>query len=405
MGTIDNDEENDTEFDKQRDRMSKRLEEMKKQHERQLLGRKIIKFSPIILTTVVAVGVCGNYYLKSNFSKKKNVSQIEVSIDDNLRQKPNESANAATECTSVEEPSKKYEATILDSTDKFAGDVVSSNGILVNADTMQVLSERNAKEKMYPASMTKVMTVLVAAEALDQKALDDTFEITIDITDYSYSNDCSAAGFSVGENVKIKDLFYGTVLPSGGDAALALATYVAGSHEKFVEMMNKKAKELGISDTTHFTNCVGLYNDEHYSTAYDMAMIMAAAMDNTFCKEVLSTHHYVTQPTTQHPDGIELSNWFLRRIEDKEIGGTVLCGKTGFVVQSGNCAVSYATDKAGTNYIICTGHSSSAWQCIRDQTYLYSHYMNGLALEAANSGSSSKEDMEKKTPVIDQKSN
>ena len=64
MGTIDNDEENDTEFDKQRDRMSKRLEEMKKQHERQLLGRKIIKFSPIILKTVVAVGVCGNYYLK-----------------------------------------------------------------------------------------------------------------------------------------------------------------------------------------------------------------------------------------------------------------------------------------------------------------------------------------------------
>ena len=123
---------------------------------------------------------------------------------------------------------------------------------------------------------------------------------------------------------------YGTILPSGGDAALALAEYVAGSHDKFVDMMNDKLKELGLSDTAHFTNCVGIYDDDHYCTLSDMAMIMKAAVENDLAKEILKTHIYTTSQTPEHPEGIEISNWFLRRIEDKDTGGEVICAKTGF---------------------------------------------------------------------------
>lgn len=136
--------------------------------------------------------------------------------------------------------------------------------------------------------------------------------ITREITDYSYQNKCSAAGFLDEETVTVRDLFYGTILPSGADAAVGLATYVAGSHEAFVELMNQKLDALGLADTAHFTNAVGLYDELHYCTPYDMAMILKAALENDFCREVLSAHTYVTSQTTQHPEGITLSNWFLQ---------------------------------------------------------------------------------------------
>ena len=222
--------------------------------------------------------------------------------------------------------------------------------------------------------MTKVLTVLVAAEQIPEENLDATFTMTLEITDYAYVNDCSSVGFSDGEEVPVRDLFYGTVLPSGGDAAVGLATYVAGSHEAFVELMNEKLKELGISDSAHFTNCVGLYDDNHYCTVYDMAVIMKAAMRNDLCREVLSAHTYTTAPTEEHPDGISISNWFLRKIEDKDMGGEVLCGKTGYVVQSRNCAVSYS-DIRGTTYICVTTGAHSGWRCIYDHVEIYNSYV------------------------------
>src|SRR5699024_8410476 len=143
-----------------------------------------------------------------------------------------------------------------------------------------------------------------------------------------------------GETVTVRDLLYGTILPSGADAAAGLAFYVSGSLEGFVDLMNQKLEELGLSDTAHFTNCVGLYDENHYCTLYDMAEILGAAIDNELCREVLSAHTYTTSATEQHPEGLLISNWFLRRIEDKDTHGTVLCAKTGYVVQSGNCAAS-----------------------------------------------------------------
>ena len=257
----------------------------------------------------------------------------------------------------------------------YSEEVFSTNAILVDVNTDEIVAVKGAYDRISPASMTKVLTILVAAEEIEKADLDDTFTMTLEITDYAYVNDCSYVGFQDGEVVTVRDLFYGTVLPSGGDAAVGLATYVAGSHEAFVDMMNAKLEELGLSDSAHFTNCVGLYDANHYCTVYDMAVIMDAAMENELCREILSAHTYTTTPTTQHPEGIEISNWFLRRIEDKDTGGLVVGAKTGYVVESGNCGVSYEEYADGTPYICVTVNAHSSWRCIYDHVEIYNCYI------------------------------
>ena len=106
-------------------------------------------------------------------------------------------------------------------------------------------------------------------------------------------------------------------------------------------------------------------------------MILEAAIENELCREVMSAHTYTTSNTQEHPEGITISNWFLRRIEDKDTGGEVVCGKTGYVVQSGNCAASYGIDNAGKGYICVTADSTSSWRCIYDHVALYRQFSTG----------------------------
>ncbi len=267
----------------------------------------------------------------------------------------------------------RLEASTDEGTALPGSEVVSENVVFIDVEAGRILGQRGAQSRIPPASMTKILTVLVAAEHITDP--DDTFEITQDIVDYSFVNRCSNAGFEVGEKVTVNDLFYGTVLPSGGEAAVALAVYVSGSQEAFVELMNEKLEELGISATTHFTNCVGIYDDDHYSTVYDMAVILKAAYDNSYCREVLGVRTYKTSVTEQHPEGIDLSNLFLRRIEDRDTHGEVLCAKTGYVDQSGNCAASLGIGNDGKRYICVTAHANDTWSCIRDHVALYQQFL------------------------------
>lgn len=269
--------------------------------------------------------------------------------------------------------------------------ILSEFAIVVDTNTDTILADRLAKTRINPASMTKILTVLVAYENISPEQLDDTFTVTPEINYYSYKNKCSAVGFSDNETVPVRDLFYGTILPSGGEAALSLATYVAGSQEAFVELMNQKLEALGLSETAHFTNCIGLYDEEHYCTAYDMAMILHAAIDIEFCKEVLSTKHYVTTSTPEHPNGIEISNWFLRRIEDKPVGGDVICAKTGYVSQSGNCSASFASDGNGNDFIVVTGNAPGNWKCIYDHVRIYRKFFPGYDENQADAAKESAE--------------
>ena len=363
-------------------RRAQNIEKMKREKEKQKQQREQFRrYAPIAggafcaVVVLIAGGVALARSAHSKTMQEQNMAQIQT--EEETSQSVSETEESSSQEISTEEETKApfVTQTTVD-TKAVSSEVVSENAIIIEENTGNILAQRDAYARISPASMTKVLTVLVAAEHVEN--LDDTYTITLAETDYSYSNDCSNAGFDVDEQVTIRDLFYGTILPSGADAAVGLATYVAGSHEAFVDMMNEKLKELGLSDTAHMTNCVGLYDENHYCTVYDMAVILKEAMDNPLCRAVMSAHTYNTSSTSQHPDGILLSNWFLRRIEDKECGGEVLCAKTGYVVQSGNCAASYCLDKNGNGYLCVTAHSTSGWRCIYDHVALYQQFLNKL---------------------------
>ena len=263
--------------------------------------------------------------------------------------------------------------------------VASSYAVLLDLDTGKVIAGRGAKTRMFPASMTKILTVLVAAEHI--KSLDDEYEINEGIVKYVLENDCSNVGLDVGDKQTVKDLMYGTILKSGADAAIGLAEYVAGSQEAFVELMNQKVAELGLSGSAHFTNCVGIFDEDLYCTPLDIAIILKAAEENKLCHEILSTKEYTTSPTKAAPNGINISNLFIRRIEDKDTLGTVLGAKTGYVHQAGSCAASYEVSATGKHYICVTAKSWSSWRCIYDHVAIYTSFVDKTPEELANEDS------------------
>lgn len=379
-----------------RARHRQRIEEMRREKEKQMLYRSYFReYAPLaaggLIIFLLILGGIGIFHKSSDENKTEIDSSVTAETDDSLDRQVtgtlicNEGLIEALDVGSVadqlqeDKRSKVYTASSTSNTMQLGSmlpsekEFHSNYAILIDIDDDSILAEKYARARINPASMTKVLTVLVAAEHIEN--LDDTFTMTLEITDYGYIHDCRSAGFVKDEVVSIKDLFYGTVLPSGADAAVGLATYVSGSQDAFVELMNEKLDQLGLSQTAHFTNCVGVYDENHYCTVYDMAMIMEAAMDNELCREVMSAHTYTTSKTDQHPEGINLSNWFLRRIEDKDCGGEVICGKTGYVVQSGSCAASYAVDHSGKHYICVSADANSQWRCISDHANLYKLFL------------------------------
>ena len=266
--------------------------------------------------------------------------------------------------------------------------LVSTYMILVDLDSDTIVAERNCEAVVSPASMTKILTVLTARDYIDETTLDDTFVISADITEYVRKNDCSAVGFTADSEVTVRDLLYGTILPSGADAAMGLAEFCCGSQEAFVDAMNKKVEELGLSETAHFTNVVGMYDPDLHCTMKDMAVILGVAVQDDLLRDVLSLRQYSTDATFIFADSteegtseedvpeedkkpIEVSNWFLRKIEDKDMDGDVIAAKTGFVNESGCCAASYYEADNGKRYICVTGNSFSSWRTIYDHLSVY----------------------------------
>ena len=277
----------------------------------------------------------------------------------------------------ADEPEPPFSLATSDRTVTIGEELSSKYAIVIDLTGGEILAQKDAFQVISPASMTKILTVLVAAEALaGEECLDDTVVIDLEITDYCYVNECSVAGFLKDEAVTVRELFYGTILPSGAEAALGLARYTAGSHEAFVELMNAKVEELGLSETAHFTNCVGLYNERNVCSVYDMAMILRAAMENELCREVLTTKIHEIEPNDLHPEGMVLSNWFLRRIEDYVPDSMEVIGaKTGYVSAAGSCAASIAQTEDGDLFICVTANTTSSKQCVQDHVQLYTTYM------------------------------
>ena len=148
---------------------------------------------------------------------------------------------------------------------------------------------------------TKVMTLIVVSEHI--KDIPNTYTFEYEMLNRLFREEASVAGFLEGETVDVEDMLYGLILPSGADAAEALAIMVAGSNEAFAELMNQKCQELGLKNT-HFANPTGLYDDNQYTTPAEMAMIMEYAMKDDLRAKVLGTYQYTTKPTAQHPEEI-----------------------------------------------------------------------------------------------------
>ena len=257
---------------------------------------------------------------------------------------------------------------------KSIGSEVNANyAVVFDLDQGTILGEKNSSVSMNPASMTKVMTLLVAVENLPD--LEKKITITQDIVDYVKARGASNCGFVAGEQVRVKDLLYGVILPSGADAVLALAKEIAGSEAGFVALMNIKAQDLGLSSDCKFQNATGLYHSTHHMNVKDIGEIMAAAMRNSLAREVLSTENYQIPATNKHENGIKLTNLFVQRIKGQDTGGaSVTMAKTGFVRQSMFCAVSSGKGANGKNLLVVTGYSSSTWQCIKDHATLYKRF-------------------------------
>lgn len=172
-----------------------------------------------------------------------------------------------------------------------SGDVGISAGqaILVDGDTGKVLYEKSADEKAYPASTTKIMTALITLETLEK--YDSPIEQKVEIPKDAEGVEGSSLYLKAGEKISIEDLLYGLMLVSGNDSAVALADVIGGDRENFVTMMNDKAAALHCRNT-HFANPNGLFDENHYTTARDMAIIACEAMKNeTFRKIVATSDH------------------------------------------------------------------------------------------------------------------
>lgn len=216
----------------------------------------------------------------------------------------------------------------------------SRHALLMDARTGQVLARKRSGEEAAPASLTKMMTVLLAAEALPD--LDTPVTLPEDIFPALYKADASMAGFQPGETVTVRDLLYGAMLPSGAECCEALARQVSGSEEAFVALMNRKAGELGMKHT-HFANCTGLTSPEHYSCAVDLAVLLQAALNNETFRTVFTTGQYTSSVTAQHPKGLYMASTLLSRLDGGEVtGGQILGGKTGYTDAAGLCLASLA---------------------------------------------------------------
>lgn len=282
-------------------------------------------------------------------------------------------------------------ARVTENTRTLTDEVDSKYAILIDVEKGEVLAEKDGDAKIYPASMTKIMTMIVAYENLN--SLDDTFEMTLDITDPLYVENASVAGFLNGEQVTARDLIYGLILPSGADCACALAIMCAGGEEAFAEMMNEKVEELGL-ENTHFTNPTGLHDAEQYSTCHDIALILEYACRDEFMKTVLSTYEYTTAKTLQHPEGILLHSTMQTRLYGDEAGGMfIVGGKTGYTTEAKNClasfAVKYDSDTESESavygkdaqYIFVTAYGGTVWAPVFDAINMYATVADPDALE------------------------
>ena len=324
----------------------------KNKRRRRQFQQKVI-LSVLLVIIIGLIGVLGYQMQKNekkqtdgNASASSSVSSSSLAGDSS---EPISDSSPEEEITPTPEPVQQISSDGLN----------SQHALLVRESDLAEMMNLGGDERIYPASMTKIMTALLTIENLPD--LNETITVPEDIFEELTAQDASVAGFNPYEQPTVRDLLYGVLLPSGADACETLARAVGGSEEGFVAMMNQKAEERGLTNT-HFENCTGLHNDNHYSTCRDIAVLMSECLKSDTFREIVTREVYTTEATASHPEGITLYDTMLHRFTSYEMsttlenGAVIEGGKTGFTDEAGQCLVSFA-EYGGEEYILVTAEA------------------------------------------------
>ena len=243
--------------------------------------------------------------------------------------------------------------------------IVAPSGVLMEASTGTILYDKNMHEQHYPASITKIMTALLAIENCE---LDEM--VTVPHEAVYMEDKGSHIALDEGEELTVEDCLYAIMLASANDAAYALAIHVGGTIENFADMMNQRAEELGCEDT-HFTNPHGLPDENHVTSAYDMALITREALKHDIFRTIAGTTFYEIQPSANQPDLIPMSHHHKMLFNGKFHYDGVFAGKNGYTTVAQNTLVTCA-ERDGMD-LICVTMETQGQQVYTDAATLFDY--------------------------------
>lgn len=264
----------------------------------------------------------------------------------------------------------------------------AQSAIMIDMKTGKVIFEKSPNEKLYPASTTKILTAIIALESCED--LSEVVTASHAAIDPITLED-SHMGILVGEQLTIEQLIYGMLVYSANDAANVLAVRVAGSIDAFAQMMNEKAKSIGAVNS-HFVNPHGFHDDDHYTTASDLATIARYAMTNEKFREVVSTARYIIEPTNKYTETRYLTstNHLISKYRVASHYYAPAIGiKTGYTSKAGNCLVA-AAEKDNTQLLTvvlkCTNSGTSSGTFVDTKALFEYGFSNYKYIDVAVNG-------------------
>lgn len=263
-----------------------------------------------------------------------------------------------------------------------AADIASDTGILMDADTGTVLFDKGGDQQRYPASITKIMTLLVAVE---NSSMDE--QVTFTETGVrNVTADSSNINSKVGEVMTMQDCLHALIIQSANDAAAQIAEHVGGTEQNFIDMMNQRAAEIGCTNT-HFANSSGLPDENHYSSAKDMALIFREGLKNKDFRSVIGDADYTIQPTNMTSDKRVMHTHHPMFAPESDIYYPgCIGGKTGFTNLAAHTLVT-AVEQNGTTYIAVVMHGVELSTCCLDSKALFDYGFGNFTKTAVDGGS------------------
>ena len=273
----------------------------------------------------------------------------------------------------------------------------SQYAVLVNVETGAIVAQKNADTKFSPASMTKVMTLIVACENLTKDELDQKLTMTQEIYDYVRADgyaDSTLYGIDVGDEYSLRDLLYGIGMESASDCVIPVVLYISETEQGFVALMNRKAEQMGLENTL-FDNAIGHDSENNYTTAEDMAVIMAYAMQSELIADILGKEVYKSTAAGYNSQGVFLPSFpftFYSSLFGDHAGSRMkaykdkygvdfrlntaelIAGKTGWTTDN-YCLVSYAEGDDGAEYVLVLAKGSAKYETMRDVKTVFDTYV------------------------------